>query len=415
MNWRRYISSNSWGYNLLAFVALVIPLHRRLVPAAVALAFIFSLYRWVRGKCRPRLKGHLADALPLLGLLVLYVMLLAGLAFTSDVWSANREVEYKLSFVVFPLLALLLPPLSRLQLDRLLTIFTTGCGIFLVASVATGACRAMLTGDWRYLSYEDLSAVFHPSYMSAYQTVALFHVLDLGRRGEWLGGSRKLHVVLLLLIPVYIAMLASRAGMLGALIVLGYFAWSMRDQYPGRRRSFMHVLLAAALLVASSLALPVTQKRLTRITHNPAAGNNEPARGSSELRMVAWQSGWSVLVDHPLGLGTGNVQRALEREYARTGEVYAYRRGLNAHCQYLQTALELGWFGLSVLVFCLLTFLWRVWRAVQPALAAIAGLVLFHALVESFLEVQAGIIFTAFWMLCAYLSAQARVMPAGSA
>ncbi|MFN9801057.1 MAG: hypothetical protein ACK54P_13660, partial [Bacteroidota bacterium] len=105
----------------------------------------------------------------------------------------------------------------------------------------------------------------------------------------------------------------------------------------------------------------------------------------------------------------------LDREYARTGEVYAYRRGLNAHCQYLQTALELGWFGLSVLVFCLLTFLWRVWRAVQPALAAIAGLVLFHALVESFLEVQAGIIFTAFWMLCAYLSAQARVMPAGSA
>ena len=104
-----------------------------------------------------------------------------------------------------------------------------------------------------------------------------------------------------------------------------------------------------------------------------------------------------LAVTHPTGYGTGNVETALVAEYRRRGEEYAAFRKLNAHNQWLQFALELGWFPAllflsMIFVGLLLSFLRR-----QYEWWIFTALLAMNCLFESFLEVQAGVVFAAFW------------------
>lgn len=417
MTWRKYIATEAWGYNLLALIALVIPLHRKLVPPAIVLALVFVLFQLLRGRSRParvqwsRLRG------PLAGLIALYVFTAVGFLVTKNEVVAAREMEYKLSFLLFPLLAVCLPPLDKALLNRLLWVFTAGCLTFLVAAVSFGIYRTIRTGDSGYLAYEDLSVIFHPTYMAMYQGVALFHLMQCHQRGEWFAGRAMLHRLAMAAVVVFIAMLASKAGLLSATLVCVFFALSHIRNGSGRFLAWLTSGAMVALLLIAAWGIPVTQKRLSQVA--PATPGDAvlpvPAKASSALRMVAWSSSWELMRENPLGLGTGNVQEALNGKYESRGENYALKRNLNAHSQYLQTGLELGWSGLFILLAALLGFFRQAVKLRSPAFVVIASMVLFHCLAESMLEVQSGIIFLAFWMACLALTGDSREMSADRA
>jgi O-antigen ligase len=417
MIWRRYIATEAWGYNLLALIALVIPLHRKLVPPAIVLALVFALYQLLRGRSRParaqwsRLRG------PLAGVIALYVFTAVGFLFTRNEVVAAKELEYKLSFLLFPLLAVCMPPLDKAQLNRLLWVFTAGCLTFLIAAISFGIYRTIRTGDSGYLAYEDLSVIFHPTYMAMYQGVALFHLMQCHQRGEWFAGRAMLHRLAMAAVVVFIAMLASKAGLISALLVCVFFALNHLRNHSGRSMAWLTSGAMIVLLLIAAWGIPVTQKRLSQVapaTPN-AASSPVPAKASSALRMVAWKSGWELLRDNPLGLGTGNVQEALNGAYETRGESYALKRNLNAHSQYLQTGLEFGWAGLLVLVTTLLGFFRQAVKLRNQAFIVIAAMLLFHCLAESMLEVQAGIVFSAFWITCLALTAPVREVSADRA
>jgi O-antigen ligase len=351
---------------------------------------------------------------PLSGLIALYVFVAIGFLFTRNEVVAARELEYKLSFLLFPLLAVCMPPLDKAQLNRLLWVFTAGCLLFLVAAISFGVYRTIRTGDCGYLAYEDLSVIFHPTYMAMYQGVALFHLMQCHQRGEWFAGRAMLHRLAIAAVVVFIAMLASKAGLLSAVLISLFFALNHVRNGSGRSLAWLTSGAVVALLLIAAWGIPVTQKRLSQVA--PATPVDAvvpvPAKASSALRMVAWSSGWELMRENPLGLGTGNVQEALNGQYESRGENYALKRNLNAHSQYLQTGLEFGWSGLFVLLAALLGFLRQAFRLRNPAFIVIASLVLFHCLAESMLEVQSGIVFLAFWMTCLALTGDSRQVSA---
>jgi O-antigen ligase len=349
--------------------------------------------------------------------MLLYAFTAVGYFFTLDEVAAKRELEYKLSFLLFPLLAVCMPSLDKAQLNRLLWVFTAGCLTFLVAAVSFGIFRAVRTGDSGYLAYEDLSVIFHPTYMAAYQGVALFHLMQCHQRKEWFAGRAMLHRFSMAAVVIFIAMLASKAGLLSALLVCVFFVLNHLRNKSGRVTAWFTSGAMIALLLIAAWGIPVTQKRLSQVAPATpqAAASPAPAKASSALRMVAWTSGWEVLRDNPLGLGSGNVQQVLNTEYESRGESYALRRNLNAHSQYLQTGLEFGWAGVFVLLATLSGFFRQSVKFRNPAFTVIAAMLLFHCLAESLLEVQAGIVFAAFWMTCLALTVPSREVSADRA
>ncbi|RMG66540.1 MAG: hypothetical protein D6722_14780, partial [Bacteroidetes bacterium] len=78
------------------------------------------------------------------------------------------------------------------------------------------------------------------------------------------------------------------------------------------------------------------------------------------------------------------------------------RPGMNAHNQYLQTALEIGLPGLGLWLLCLGTFLWLAFRRRDSLLAGMVLLFAVSCLGEAMLNRQLE---TAFFMLFASLLA----------
>jgi O-antigen ligase len=341
---------------------------------------------------------------------LLYAMLAAGVAFTDCLSCAKRELEYKLSFAVFPLLFLLLPAVSWSRYRDLRDAFSFSCVLFALTASGIGLYRAVNSGDLSFLAYEKLSAPFHPTYMSVYQALALFHLSERWITGEYVAGRRGLHGLILAVLIAFLAMLASRAGILSAIGLWIFMVAGHRDS--GRlRKALVLAAVQAVLLAAVSVMLPATQKRMTGLAVPPVnapaadgAPRSAPARSSSALRMAAWRTSLEIIRENPMGLGTGNVQQELNARYLSKGEDYAAQRNLNAHNQYFQTAMELGWAGCALLTAILLAFTRMMYLRRMRFLALAGGLVLFHCLFESFLEVQAGIVFTCCWMLAGLLT-----------
>jgi O-antigen ligase len=179
--------------------------------------------------------------------------------------------------------------------------------------------------------------------------------------------------------------------------------------------AFRKVLIAAfaslAIVVGTTAVLPQSAHRVQmamqdlHVTTNSAEGAavaevQTVSLSSTQLRLVTWQASWQILMTHPFGAGTGGVQKILDGLYLMEGETFAEEHHLNSHNQFLQTGAEHGWPGLTVLVillFWLVRFTPISYELhVAQVFAILCGM---NFLFESFLEVQAGIVFFSFWIL----------------
>ena len=113
-----------------------------------------------------------------------------------------------------------------------------------------------------------------------------------------------------------------------------------------------------------------------------------------------WRSSWELLAEHPFGVGTGDVTDELQTIYERDGIVYAQDRRLNPHNQWLQAGVAFGWPGVLMVTLIVLSWLRRSWRRGQDVMLLCGLLIGAHAMVESVLEVQRGVVFI-LWMWAA--------------
>jgi O-antigen ligase len=124
----------------------------------------------------------------------------------------------------------------------------------------------------------------------------------------------------------------------------------------------------------------------------------------NEVRLVMWTVTLEEIAKHPLGVGTGNVDAHLSQRLKQYGQLDLAKQDehdaiqYNPHNQFLQTGLEIGLFGLFVLLFFIVQT-WRLARTYKSYLlmAVVASLVV-NSLFESMLQRQSGIVFYAFWI-----------------
>mgnify|MGYP000844552643 FL=1 len=128
----------------------------------------------------------------------------------------------------------------------------------------------------------------------------------------------------------------------------------------------------------------------------------------SETRLVLWTVSGQIIKDYPLGVGTGNVDDILVSRLSKLNQKELAKQRLNPHNQYFQTAIEIGFIGLIVLLSILfyglkVGYKHRTWLLI--ILVANLG---FNMLFESMLQRQSGIVFYTFWicLLVAYQTSQ---------
>jgi len=99
------------------------------------------------------------------------------------------------------------------------------------------------------------------------------------------------------------------------------------------------------------------------------------------------------------GVGTGDVSDALDKKNSELGNTGVAGKSLNSHNQFLNTAVQLGVFGLIPLLMLFLTSMRKAIRMFDVNFLMISILLASTMLFESFLETQAGIIPVTFLLL----------------
>lgn len=387
---------------LLMVLAFALPWAKRALPTLIGVVVVFAMIRFIKRKKASVPKQPLA----LIALLILFILLVVGTLYSQHPDEAWNEIGIKLSFFIFPLLALFTPTLERTEVKSIHHAFLAGCFLFMAITVGHAAWVVMQHPDWYYFTYDRLSWYVHPTYAATYQAMGLFILLHASLANDFLADRKWLRLLAIVFVLGFIALLSSKAGYLCALLVIVFAVYKAYQQGVRLGRPLSQAAILIIFFVATILLLPTTSDRVKNAVEEMRVNESEVVSGNStevvhtsstSMRLITWSASWKLLIENPFGTGTGDTQPRLNMLYEQEGEHYASARQFNAHNQFLQTGAEIGWLGLAALL-VIMGALW-ITGSQEPTAQLFVLLCALNFLFESFLEVQAGIVFFSFWVL----------------
>lgn len=206
--------------------------------------------------------------------------------------------------------------------------------------------------------------------------------------------------VLGLWFTVFLHVLAARTGVLALYIVLlTYIGWIAFRK--SKRAGLMGIGVLVALPLVAWLALPTFQNRIAYFLYDIGhvkeqvylPGSNDGNRARS-LR-----AGWSILQQHPLGVGAGDVQHEANRWYEAHVPGIVPVDQIYPSSEWLVYGAMAGWIG--VIVFTAVMLLPLFLKGVKHRLfwVLLNGITAFSLLFDVGLEVQYGVFLYAFLVL----------------
>jgi len=292
-----------------------------------------------------------------------YFFYVAGLFWSTDKATALFALEIKLSLLVFPIIiAVNKDFFKEIGLNILLSfvigiivssLFCLGTAVWeSVFLLADGFVFKPIDPDfatWEFggshFRYLTLSLFMHPTYFSIYILFALVISILLTRKGTYL--NENMRIFFIAAIPLFVIMLyllSSKAVLTNASILFISFFFI---KYKSRRGVLSK--LSFVLLVMIILGVTFQNPRFASIknaVNQPGQISDNSRNGSFISRMHIWKTSLAIISDNPLvGVGPGDTKNELVNRYL----LFDYKDPLmmksNAHNQYLETFINLGFFG----------------------------------------------------------------------
>lgn len=358
------------------------------VPLGIAIALAAITFVWQRPAVQWRV---------LWPLFAWYLLHVVGMLWTTDLAFGLFDLQVKLGLVLLPIAAAAICTLRPGMVQRSMVAFTIGMGVAIMLSLWKGWGCYQGTGDPGCFAQSTFSYDLHPSYAAWYACWAMAWWGRSAVQGSGLR-TRLASLVAVVVLFVFIIMLASKSGAIGALVVVVMIAvWWLRRLAPRYWALGLGgaVAVLVSVLVLSGGGLVMDRMRAASDAMALAINGDQAlyaSEGGSEMRLVAWQCSVELLTAHAFGSGTGDVKHALVACYEEKGAHAAVAKRLNAHSQFLQGGVALGWPGLLLSFLIALVPLWQAIKRSDMLLGLFAVLFLLNAAVESVLEVQAGVV-----------------------
>ena len=297
------------------------------------------------------------------------------------------DLEVKMSIFFIPVMFLTTNIVNKYTVFGLLRTFIFGVSLSLAVQFGIAAVTFNETGHTDVFYYNLLSYFHHPSYFSMYTNFAIasllvliFHYRD---RPQWQ------HFVLLGFLIIGVYQLSSRAGMLTLILLLIYaFIYII---FPKLRWRKMLYALGATVILSGAILYPIT--KYTKTFRTVKVGTSKSSAG---VRLAMWESAIPLVKSNFLfGVGTGDVNRELQKLFAEDKIVRAVRDNLNAHNQFLQTQAGLGLMGTISLLLAIILPLWVSVKKGKLFFPLFALILVVNFLTESVLQTQAGVVYYA--------------------
>ena len=390
MNVISEINTKLLYYNLLA-LCFAFPVAPKLVPFFLIVISIISVFNF-----RIEANNKFISYFPFLLSIAFYSVCILGLFWTSDLTSGFKHLEIKLSFLVIPIIFLNKNLIQQIKINGLFQAFISGNIIAAIYALLIAAFTYFQEG-LNHFTYTLLSPNFHPTYLSIY---ALFCLSLLFYLNESSVKNKILKNVAILILIFWILLLSSKVNIVLLFIILVLHLISAFRISPNKTKLFGY---SALIIIGIGTFLffntSITERFKTSLTvlkYPNNILNNETE--SNSARILIWNSAIDLVVKHPLiGVGTGDVNNELVKEYENRSYTGIKEKRLNAHNQYLQTAISTGIPSAMLLIFFLVFPLIKYHFSNKNIFQYFISIFCINALVESTLENQAGVVFFIFF------------------
>lgn len=384
---------------LFAFGSLVF-------PKLTALLVILLLVLVVTGYIRKEISWKLSR--PALFMMLLYLAYLVGVCFAHELSNGLKYAEYKLSLLIIPLLLSVKP---KFGLKFQYPVIGLIAGTLVVAGIGLlSACNCYERTNWvlHCFSSSYISPVHHPSYFACFllfATVCTWY----GFRQKWKGFSLATVIPYTIFSFLFYFFCLSLAAMLFLGIIL--MVWLVYHIYRkmGKWVALSVIVLGPIVLFVILSVLPgikddvkVTKAGISEYVSDPQAflkkRLNDDAIPGNQKRLVMWTVTTELILEHPFGVGTGNVDEYLFGRLNDYGFHQLVADDLNPHNQYLQTTLEIGIIGLMLLLGLIGSCIYIAIKHRNILLLLLISDLAFNMLFESMFQRQSGVVFYSFWI-----------------
>ena len=427
LNFTSLYKSKKAYYYSLAFLAFLIPIISKGLPLVILGTGIIGVFYYVIANRKIGKEKNNYILLPY-NLLrdsfsniiksrnsLLFMMCFFLCYLVSVFYSDNKEVAWngvllKSSFLYFPIL-FSLTKWDIEKVKRVFDYFILGCFTNLVLSylfVLINAKGGLELNDFMSTS---LSFSFHRSYIAMYVNIAII-LNTIVLLSENFNESRVIvsfRWVLQVLFSLFVIMLSSRSGLLTWFISISCIVIYILIVQKKLTKSIAVISVLGLLFTFSVNNLSLLGERMDETVKTISTSNYEQGENgrftSTGIRVGVGKASLSVLKTSPiLGVGVGDVEIELMKEFKNRRMLNCFTNKYNSHNQYLDTGLAVGLVG--VLVLCVILFFSFIKYGKLTILTfAIMGVIGGDMLVESMLDKQAGAIFIS-WIIALIVSAK---------
>ncbi|MCB9196232.1 MAG: O-antigen ligase family protein [Flavobacteriales bacterium] len=379
------------NYYLILIAAFVIPLHKNFIPPVTLLLFLSSI--WNFDKSFLRKKNALL--IP-----VYFFVIVIGYLWSSNKGNALFEIELNLSFLLYPLILVISNIDFNNITNNILKSFLDGLLVSVILAFINSAIHYFSSYDINEFFYDGLTFFHHSSYLSMYACfgVAILYYWSFHpNKNRYI--SPTTNAIIIGLFSIFTLFLMSKMGILLMLLVhlysIGFWIVKHNKVVIGL------IILTSTitfLVLAFSFNTSLNNRFKELLTYNEGEVISESSSGA---RIIAWQGCIENFKAHPLiGVGTGDVNEALNEYYMKSGHPTLALKSLNAHNQFLHTLVKEGILGLVSLAFIIwLPFFKNSQNQETMKLYVVFILIfLISCLTEAMLQTQSGIVFFAFFI-----------------
>ena len=343
-------------------------------------------------------------------LVLLYILYLVYAIPTNHLPIALDFLEYKLSLLAFPFV-LAFEPKFRVNWKYVFYSFLIAVLLLVIYDLAQASIHYAKTGVLNSFYSSALSPTHHPTYLTAFLSLAIMISLRFAKSVD----SLKLKMILWGMIGLLVLLHVPLASLSGMLFLVLFFSGVFIYLLVKKRKwvSLLIMVISSFALVFSVLKV---QPSLNTNINNTIFLVNEytdspkkfiqtrpfPMQGN-EARLVVWKVAFDIFMEHPMGVGLGNLEEMMHQRLVELGLNQQAALNYNPHNQYLQIAAEIGIIGLLLFLGILLYgIVWAISSKNWLLLLVILSLAI-NCLFESMLQRQSGIVFYCFW-ICLFSS-----------
>jgi O-antigen ligase len=326
-----------------------------------------------------------------LGMIALFVLLLLGMLWTENVEKGWSNVEHKLSLLLVPIIFGLRN--RKMKIQDAGVFFIVGLAIASILLLSIAAYRSLFDGTLTWTSYwkESTFSVFmHRSYLACYMSMgALISLIYFFKVLRWY------FLFAFILLSAMVLLTVSKAGIIA--LILGFFSLVFYFVIWQKSGAKVRVIMVLAMVM---LPLMLGLNSRVRIRFGSAWNSfftaevmNNPSKDGTQARMMMWSAATEVFATHLLaGVGTGDVDDALQMENMVRHNDGVVAQKLNAHNQFLNQAVQHGILGLVLLISLMTVIIVRLIRNRNLIGVVIWSVFIINLAFESFLETRSGVV-----------------------